>query len=106
MERFPSVDVKQSSIDALPHEMAIVDADGTIVAVNEAWRAFADRNHGVHPSDWVDENYFEICEQADDDLADRASRHIYLTPNRSVQKNIPDQFYSGYRPKYAFPSDI
>ncbi|EMA27351.1 ATP-binding protein [Halobiforma nitratireducens] len=61
--------IKRSSIDALPHEVAIVDADGTIVAVNEAWRNFADENHGTHPADWIEENYLTICEQAENALS-------------------------------------
>lgn len=63
------VGVAQVSIDAIPHQGAIVDADGTIVAVNEAWRVFADRNHGTHPEYWVGENYFTICEQAEGTIA-------------------------------------
>jgi signal transduction histidine kinase len=62
--------IKQAGIDAMPHEVAIVDADGTIVAVNEAWRKFADQNHGANPTYWVGDNYFIISKQAADDLAD------------------------------------
>ncbi|EMA06972.1 HTR-like protein [Haloferax denitrificans ATCC 35960] len=53
----------------MPHEVAIVDADGIIVAVNEEWQRFADQNDGEHPEYWVGENYFQITQQADDVLA-------------------------------------
>lgn len=59
----------QAGIDKLPHEVAIVDASGAIVAVNEEWQRFADQNHGYHPEYWVGENYFQICRQAENDLA-------------------------------------
>jgi signal transduction histidine kinase len=76
MEHPSGVGVVQAGIDKMPHEVAIVDADGTIVAVNEEWRQFADQNHGQHPAYWVGENYFQITQQADDvfaapDLAQR-----------------------------------
>jgi PAS domain S-box-containing protein len=56
----------QASVEKMPHEVVIVDADGTIVAVNEEWRLFADRNHGQHPDYWVGENYFQLCRRATD----------------------------------------
>ena len=69
MDHPPGVGVVEAGIDRMPHEVAILDADGTIVVVNEMWRRFADTNHGVHPDYWVGENYFEVCEAADDSLA-------------------------------------
>ncbi|MXR40052.1 PAS domain-containing sensor histidine kinase [Halobaculum sp. WSA2] len=53
-----------AGFDALPVEIAVISADGTIVLVNDAWRRFADENHGSHPDYWVGENYLEIGEQA------------------------------------------
>jgi signal transduction histidine kinase len=58
-----------AALDRLPHTVAIVAADGTIVAVNREWRRFADRNHGEHPDYWVGENYFDVCRRADNVLA-------------------------------------
>lgn len=66
MEFESGIGLLQAGIDKMPHEVAILDTDGTIVACNEAWRQFADDNHGIHPDYWVGENYFEICEQSDD----------------------------------------
>jgi signal transduction histidine kinase len=48
----------------MPIEVAILRPDGTILGVNEAWRKFADENHGTHPDYWVGENYFEVLERA------------------------------------------
>lgn len=53
-----------SVINALPAELAILDSEGTIVLVNEAWEEFADENHGRNPNYWVGDNYLEVTEQA------------------------------------------
>jgi two-component system, NarL family, sensor kinase len=53
----------RSTLDSLSH-VAVLDKSGTIVAVNHAWRAFADqsgyrgRDHGVGT------NYLAVCERA------------------------------------------
>lgn len=56
--------VAEAGIDGMPVEAAILDADGTIIMVNGAWRRFADENHGTHPDYWVGKNYFEVCKGA------------------------------------------
>ncbi|UIO99647.1 ATP-binding protein [Halobaculum sp. CBA1158] len=56
-----------AGIAALPMEVAVVAEDGTIVLVNDAWRRFADENHGVHPDYWVGENYLDVGERAFED---------------------------------------
>ncbi|GAB7094548.1 hypothetical protein JCM30237_17010 [Halolamina litorea] len=56
--------ITTAGVDALPVEIAILDAEGTITLVNEAWRRFADENHGTHGRYWMGENYLEICRRA------------------------------------------
>jgi len=56
--------VAEVGIDSMPIELAILEADGTIVLVNDAWRRFGDENHGTDPDHWVDENYFAVLERA------------------------------------------
>jgi PAS domain S-box-containing protein len=54
----------RSTLDALSAHIAVLDEAGTIIAVNQAWRAFAhasgyaDGNHGVGM------NYLAVCEAA------------------------------------------
>ncbi|MDS0298558.1 PAS domain-containing sensor histidine kinase [Halogeometricum sp. S1BR25-6] len=60
----------RAGIDALPVEAAIVDAEGTILLVNEPWRGFADENRGERPDYWVGENYFDVCERAGGSVCD------------------------------------
>lgn len=91
MQQFRGGLLKEASVDALPHEVVIVDADGTIVAVNEAWRAFADHNHGAHPDYWLGENYFLTCEQASDDLTDDTADAL-----RAVLAGDRDQYHQEY----------
>ncbi len=56
-----SEELLQAVIDALSAHIAILDKDGNIVAVNRAWCAFADANHGKLPHYGVGLNYIELC---------------------------------------------
>lgn len=48
-------------LNALPAHIAVLDADGTIAAVNEAWRRFADEN-GLRDAHFsVGRNYLDAC---------------------------------------------
>ena len=51
-------------LDSFPGNVAVLDADGTIVMFNKAWRSFGLAN-GLAPK-WLDEgiNYLDICRQA------------------------------------------
>ncbi|MEO7414206.1 MAG: PAS domain S-box protein, partial [Opitutaceae bacterium] len=51
-------------LDALPANIALLDAHGLIVSVNEAWRRFARTNLFQSPGYGVGTNYLEICESA------------------------------------------
>ncbi len=57
----------QSTLDALPAHIAILDAAGTIVSVNMAWRQFADANGFPGPDYGVGMNYLSVCDNVDDD---------------------------------------
>jgi PAS domain S-box-containing protein len=51
-------------LDALPEHVALLDADGTIVAVNEAWRRFGAANGLLRPGDCLGDNYLAVCDRA------------------------------------------
>ena len=54
----------QSTVDALPAHVAILDGAGLIVAVNAAWRRFAEA-HGYRGADHgVGTSYLAVCEAA------------------------------------------
>jgi diguanylate cyclase (GGDEF)-like protein len=48
-------------LDALPDATAVVDRDGTMVAVNRAWLMFAVDNGGQPETTGVGINYFDLC---------------------------------------------
>lgn len=56
---------KQAAIlNALPAHIALLDPQGYIVSVNEAWRQFANVNVFQSPGYGVGLNYLEICDRA------------------------------------------
>jgi len=56
--------VAKVKLDELPEHVAILDRSGTIVAVNEAWKHFAEDNGGDPNKVLVGANYLEVCEGA------------------------------------------
>jgi hypothetical protein len=60
-------------LDSLPYQCALLDAGGTIVAVNEAWRRFAEEN-GANEKvrRGVGLNYLDVCRAARGTDADEA----------------------------------
>jgi PAS domain S-box-containing protein len=61
-DRTPAV-ILRSAIDALSSHIAVVNADGTIVTVNRAWRD-APNPGGVFDSADAGSNYLELCTDA------------------------------------------
>lgn len=48
-------------VDAVEDEIAVIDADGKIVAVNAAWCAFADRGGAGDTNGFLGVNYLDVC---------------------------------------------
>jgi len=71
---FSRTDPLQQILDSLPEHVAVLDGQGTIIAVNEAWRRFAERNGDAHCRDCgIGANYLQCCETCDGDaLAEEA----------------------------------
>jgi PAS domain S-box-containing protein len=56
---------RQSAVlNALPLNIALLDGQGRIVSVNEAWRRYAQENGLQTPDRGVGANYLEICDRA------------------------------------------
>jgi PAS domain S-box-containing protein len=65
----PSVDpLVQAALDALSAHIAIIDAEGEIVAVNAAWTRFAEANGGPEDDLGVGANYLRACDKAGQDV--------------------------------------
>lgn len=57
-----------AAFEAMPMEAAVLDAEGTIVRTNPAWRKFGLENDADR-EDWAGENYLAACEASDDRTA-------------------------------------
>lgn len=51
-------------LNALSGSIAVLDATGLIVSVNEAWRAFGRANGCSHDNAFIGVNYLDVCERA------------------------------------------
>ncbi|MFO0660229.1 MAG: PAS domain S-box protein [Polyangiaceae bacterium] len=56
----------RESLDALSAHIAIIDGSGKIIAVNRAWRQFAQNNEGSLANVCEGVNYLNVCAQATD----------------------------------------
>jgi len=64
----------RSVIDALPANIAILDGDGTIIAVNQRWRQFAAENGFVGKDEGLGTKYVSLCDQVTGEDRDSAVR--------------------------------
>lgn len=62
-----STEVAQAALDALTSHIAVLDSTGTIVAVNRAWRAFAEENGSAPERVSEGASYLEVCEHDGED---------------------------------------
>ncbi|HEV2668164.1 MAG TPA: PAS domain S-box protein, partial [Blastocatellia bacterium] len=56
--------LNQAALDSLAANIAVLDRDGKIIAVNEDWRRFARENGGAAFADSVGINYLDVCRRA------------------------------------------
>lgn len=57
----------QATLDAIAARIAVLDAAGTILAVNAAWRHFGESNRHTRAAYGVGLSYLQVCDAADDD---------------------------------------
>ena len=62
----------QSTLDTLISHIAVLDGKGTIIAINKAWRQFAEENQGTGTTCGVGANYLAVCDQASGPWAEQA----------------------------------
>ena len=60
-----STEFLQSTLDSLAAHVAILDEEGTVLAVNEAWRRFASQNDYADGQCGLGENYLDACDAPD-----------------------------------------
>lgn len=81
-------------LDALPAHIALLDEAGTIVAVNKAWRRFAEANHFRDLRAGVGTNYIALCESVHGDGA--AETMAVAQGIREVMTHQRDEFSLEY----------
>ncbi len=85
----------QSVLDALSAHVAVIDPSGAIIAINEAWRRFAQSNGMVWDQWGLGSNYLETCERATGPCSDeapdiaRAIRAILAGEQRTFHMEYP-----------------
>jgi signal transduction histidine kinase/DNA-binding response OmpR family regulator len=57
-------DLRNPILNALPAHISLLDREGNIIAVNEPWRAFAERNGYSGGGTGLGRNYLDICQGA------------------------------------------
>ncbi len=76
-------------LDALPAHIALLDAEGNIVAVNEAWRRFGAQNILQMDGYCVGSNYLKVCESARGECSSEAPA-VAEGIRRVLENEAPD----------------
>ncbi len=79
-------------LDSITAEVAVLDRNGTIIAVNDAWSQFAAKNGGTPRSTGIGVNYLQVC---------RSSRGLDQ-PMAAVARNGIQQVMEGAREVFKF----
>ncbi|MEJ2262652.1 MAG: PAS domain S-box protein [Anaerolineales bacterium] len=108
-------ELARSTLDGLSAHIAIIDQDGTILAVNQAWRDFSKVNGGESDKTNEGANYLLVCSHASGANSDEAAS--FANGIRAVLHGWIDKFEMEYpchakdRPRWfvgrvtRFPSD-
>ena len=83
-----------SLLDTLSAHVAIIEGTGDVVAVNEAWRAFAESNGAVLSKVVEGTNYLRVCESARGDQSEYAG--AFAEGLRSVLSGELEEFEMEY----------
>ncbi len=84
----------QATIDGLSAHLCVLDEQGVIVTVNQAWRRFAEANPPIPPNYGIGENYLELCDRAQGKTAHEAKP--FAAGLRAVMRGESEQFSLEY----------
>jgi len=84
----------QSTLDALPAHIAILDKDGNILYVNAGWCHFADANQLNDDDYGIGTNYLEVCDRATGVSSQGADEVAYGI--RQIISGALDEFSTSY----------
>lgn len=85
--------LNRAVLTGMPAIMAVLDQEGRIVSVNDAWREFAARNGGRHADGWVGESYLSHCGSEEDSTREGALASAAI---RDVLRGKRDMFELEY----------
>lgn len=84
----------ESTLEAIPASIVVLDAHGTIISTNQAWNAFAEANDGTLNVGGVGTNYLAVCDAASADGVEEASR--FAEGIREVMRGEASRFSIEY----------
>ncbi len=84
----------RSTMDALTAHIAVLDEDGTILAVNKAWQDFALANPPVFRCSCGTTNYLFVCDAAQGE--DRTLALAFADGIRAVSSGVKKEFFLEY----------
>ena len=84
----------QNTIDAMSAHICVLDEHGVILAVNKAWRDFADDNPPIPTNYCIGMNYLDVCDKASG--PNSAEAIPFATGLRAVIKGDIDGFVMEY----------
>lgn len=93
---------KFQRLQALPVSTAILDASGRIVAVNDAWKDFGQRNGLCLPDFGVGANYFAYCEAGPSGAGQLAAQLKDLLEGRSEMVTMVYPCHSSTQQRWFF----
>ncbi len=84
----------QSTLDGLSAHIAQLDASGTILLVNKAWREFAQQNGLTTRSAFEGANYLKVCDEAAGEYSEEAA--LFAKGIRAVLAGQADSYALEY----------
>jgi PAS domain S-box-containing protein len=87
--------VFQGSLDAIPANVALLDKDGKIIAINKSWRAFGEANGYPDNSIGLGVNYFSVCDFVDGaagELARNTAEGIRHVIDQTLESFVIDEY--------------
>jgi PAS domain S-box-containing protein len=83
-----------ATIDALSANLCVLDENGVILTVNQAWHDFAQANPPVPSAHFLGDNYLQVCDAAEG--RDAAEAAAFAAGLRTVMRGDVDQFTLEY----------
>ncbi|MCC6366138.1 MAG: EAL domain-containing protein [Bryobacterales bacterium] len=83
----------RASLDSMSAHIAILNEEGTIIAVNRAWREFAAQNGQTQPDACLGVNYLAVCEKA---LEQEPKIRRVMAGMRAVLDGRRKEFFASY----------